>query len=282
MSLLAALAGRHEYLGRTALVVAHPDDETLAAGGSWAYLGDLLLIHITDGAPRHLDDAAKAGFATPEDYGQARQNELRQALNIAKQQQLPPLPPGEGRGEGNDTQGSRQAAKPLPQQERFQTENLSISDQTAALHIPEIATTLATRFDDHEITAILTHAYEGGHPDHDATCAAVQRAAAGREIVEFPAYHAAPDGSLVTARFLPGPNPVTIALTPAERSQKQAMIACFTTQAGFLTRFATAQEQFRHAPKYDFSQPPHPGRLNYEYWGWPLTGARFRTLACAV
>ena len=35
-----------------ALVVAHPDDETLGAGARMACLHNLTLIHLSDGAPR--------------------------------------------------------------------------------------------------------------------------------------------------------------------------------------------------------------------------------------
>ncbi len=44
--------------------------------------------------------------------------------------------------------------------------------------------------------AVLTHAYEGGHPDHDAVAFAAHAAArrAGRPVFEMPFYHAAPEG----------------------------------------------------------------------------------------
>ena len=43
---------------------------------------------------------------------------------------------------------------------------------------------------------VLTHAYEGGHPDHDAVAFAVHRAArrTSAAVVEMPFYHAGPDG----------------------------------------------------------------------------------------
>lgn len=68
-------------------------------------------------------------------------------------------------------------------------------------------------------------------------------------------------------------------LTPAEQRRKQATLGRFHTQREFLSRFPTGAEHFRPAPAYDFGLPPHPGPLNYERWGWPLTGARWRELA---
>lgn len=38
-------------------------------------------------------------------------------------------------------------------------------------------------------------------------------------------------------------------------------------------------ERFREAPEYDFTQPPHEGRLHYEYFDWGMTGDRWRSLA---
>ena len=48
---------------------------------------------------------------------------------------------------------------------------------------------------------VLTHAYEGGHPDHDAVAFAVSGGGAARgsdaadtTVVEMPFYHAGPGG----------------------------------------------------------------------------------------
>ena len=71
-------------------------------------------------------------------------------------------------------------------------------------------------------------------------------------------------------------------LTAAEQAKKQAMFDCFRTQASMLAAFGTAEEKFRPAPDYDFTQPPLPGRLNYEHWGWSMTGVHWRRLARAA
>ena len=246
-AVLHGLASRQPVRRRVALVVAHPDDETIAVGGSVQLLPDLLLIHVTDGAPRALADAAAAGFDTPEAYAAARRGELMAALQLAGV-----------------------TPKML---------ELGIADQDASIGLPRLARELSRIFSAHNAEVVLTHAYEGGHPDHDATAFAVHAAAGCRPVLEFAGYHAAASGELLTGRFLPGPEPVVVALTPAEQAQKRAMLGCFRTQAKILGAFGTTEERFRPAPAYDFTKPPLPGRLNYEHWGWSMTGARWRELA---
>jgi LmbE family N-acetylglucosaminyl deacetylase len=158
--------------------------------------------------------------------------------------------------------------------------------------IPELADRLRAVFREHQVAAVLTHAYEGGHPDHDATALAVHLAAEC-DVIEFAGYHAGPNGTLQTQTFLPSPSgrglgeggPTGATLTPAlsrrERETKAAMIACFRTQAGILARFDPGLERFRRAPRYDFTAPPHPGSLNYENWGW-LTGEQWRKRIAAA
>jgi LmbE family N-acetylglucosaminyl deacetylase len=246
-AVLRGLALRRPVGARVALVVAHPDDETIAAGASLHLLPRLLLVHVTDGAPRTLADVAAAGFDVPADYAAARRRELVAALNAA-------------------------GATP-------ELVELGIVDQEASFHMPALARALSRLFDAHGIEAVLTHAYEGGHPDHDATAFAVHAAAGHRPVLEFAGYHADPAGALLTGCFLPGPTPTVIMLTDAERARKRALFDCFRTQARTLKAFGTDQELFRPAPAHDFTEPPCPGRLNYEHWGWSMTGARWRILA---
>lgn len=241
-----------------AFVCAHPDDEAIGAGGSLAVLPSLVIVHVTDGAPRRLPDWERRGFASPGAYASARAAELRAALAAA----------------GCDAPHIV----------------LGYPDQDAALHLAEIARRLAALFAEQRVEAVLTHAYEGGHPDHDATAWACHAAArlvstpgpARPGIAEFPCYHAGL-GAPVAGEFLPqiplGPEPVVVHLDEAEQARKRAMFAAHATQAEVLSGFATNRESFRAAPSYDWRRPPHPGRLNYERWGWEMTGARWRALA---
>ena len=271
--ILAALLERHPIEDPVALIVAHPDDETLAAGGSLYLFRRLLLIHVTDGAPRHLTDAAREGRTTAT-YAAARAAELDAALTLS-------------------------SATP----ERI---TLGIPDQEATDAIPAITDRLRSLCDARGIRSIITHCYEGGHPDHDAIALAISHL--NRETIEFAGYHAGPDQSFQAGSFLPPLRlaalereahqgrgegratstqihplkPIAIHLPPTDLARKRAMLACFHTQRDILSRFDPTTERFRPAPAYDFTQPPHPGQLLYEQWGW-MTGQFWRKKTqCAV
>jgi N-acetylglucosamine malate deacetylase 2 len=238
-----------------AVVVAHPDDETIGAGATLPLFRRLLLVYATDGAPRNLVDARAAGFATAGDYAAARRRELDAAL----------------------------AAGGV----RAERAGLGAADQGAAFRLAELSRALAALFQRHGTQAVLTHPYEGGHPDHDSVAfcarAAVSLLARGggdaAVVAEMAFYHTAPEGWAV-GQFLPGgPSPTVVALTGEERARKRAMLDAFASQAATLARFAASHEVFRPAPIYDFRFPPHAGALLYERFAWGMDGARWRRLA---
>ena len=235
---------------RAAIVVAHPDDETLGCGSLFTRVADLTIIHVTDGAPKSGDDAARHGFATPAGYAAARRRELETAASLAG----------------------------LPADRLV---SLGWSDQEASLHMIEIARELARRLAATEV--VLTHAFEGGHPDHDATALAVHAAARAMNhppaVLEFPLYRAAPDGGWAVQSFADPAGAVVLELAPDEQRQKQAMLAAFVTQGEVLARFSSKRERFRPAPNHDFSELPNGGKLLYEIQYWGMTGSRWLELA---
>ena len=184
---------------RTTLVVAHPDDETIACGALLRRLPEPTIIHLTDGAPRSLTDAKARGFETAAAYAEARRGELEAAMALA-------------------------GVAPR------QLVALGWSDQEASFHIVEIATELARRLAGTDI--VITHAYEGGHADHDTAALAVRRraeapASARRmtapDIIEVPLYRAGPEGRRLAQDFEPWPGAVETAveLSPEEQELKR-------------------------------------------------------------
>ena len=255
--ILARLAARQRVGDRVVVVAAHPDDETIGLGAQLQRLDDALLVHVTDGAPRDGHDAAAYGFATLADYEAARRRELAAAL----------------------TKGGA---------DHLRTLSLGIVDQEAMHHLPSLARQLRERFLQERPQAVVTHAYEGGHPDHDAAAFAVQAAcrlmAEPPAILEMALYHRR-EGRLVSGEFLPSTaqEPRTaIELNEEEIRRKQRMIDCFTTQRWLLTQLDSAAERLRIAPGYDFRTAPHPGELHYETLGWGITSVDWRRKAAAA
>ena len=257
LDLLTQLAGPKSICSRLLIVVAHPDDETITFGGQIWRLRDALLLHVTDGAPRDGEDPQCHGYTDIADYAAARRDEFVAAM-IA--------------GEAN---GVRTAA-------------LGVPDKEAFLDLAGLSRQILQWVRREHPAAVLTHPYEGGHPDHDAAAFAVHAACRLVEpnerpaLIEMPFYHAR-DGQMVAGVFLPGPtNEVVVPLGDAALSRKRRMVDCFHTQREVLRQFPLSPERFRIAPDYDFRQPPHAGALLYETFGWDVTAADWRLRATAA
>jgi N-acetylglucosamine malate deacetylase 2 len=247
LSWAARLASGAPVAERVAVVVAHADDETLWTGALLPRLGDGLLIHLTDSAPRDGGDAARLGIATREEYAALRAGELDRAL-VALGAVV------ERRGYG-------------------------IADQEAVEHLPALADRLMQ--DCAGAAAIVTHPYEGGHPDHDAAALAARIAAdrLGVPVVEFACYHLL-DGERVFGRFWPGPDEQSRPLLPDERLAVAAALAEHASQRAVFGDWLPTAERWREAPRYDFGAPPPPGAALYDGFGWAMTSARWRAVAC--
>ncbi len=239
------------------IVVAHPDDETIGAGAQFPRWPSALFIHVTQGAPRDMRDATAAGFSRRSDYGACRVRELSAAMGAA---------------------GFRAGAEI----------QLDFVDQEVALEMGSVAAVLLRHIRRTRPPVIVTHPYEGGHPDHDSVAFAVDCACrlAEREdgyrppVIEMTSYHNA-SGLMQTGRFLDQPDSrvISFRLGPAQQRFKRQLLEYFRSQGKVLEFFNLDWERFRIAPCYNFNQAPHPGTLFYEQYGLGLNGACWRSLA---
>ncbi len=224
------------------LVAAHPDDETIGAGGLLAEHPGAEVVHLTDGAPLDARLWPREAPARREEYAGRRRRELAEALAVA----------------GVDAGAVR---------------CLGARDQEATRELPSLIPALMALLRGRRPALVVTHAFEGGHPDHDAAALAVRAALAlagspRPALWEMTSYHRGP-GPLVVQRFLPGgESEVVRPLGPEARARKRRMLDRFASQREVLEPFQAEEERFRPAGPVDFSRRPHAGVLHYEWLGW--------------
>jgi LmbE family N-acetylglucosaminyl deacetylase len=242
---------------KTLVIVAHPDDETLGCGALLPRLTDVTVLHVTDGAPRDSRDAQRSGFTHWADYARVRRQELERAARIAGLE--PPALKSHG-----------------------------VPDRSAAMRLAQLTRAMLGFIAG--VDLILTHAFEGGHPDHDAVAFAVAAARARMRgkapiVLEMPLHRGRANGTGGADGWEREPvdksrGAVRLALNEEERARKAQMLATFETQQETLARFGVRDEVYRLAPVRDFTQPP--AEVLYDDYGWGVTGGRFAELARAA
>lgn len=225
---------------KTVVIVAHPGDETLACGALLPRLPDICIVHVTDGAPHTVTAAREHGFHHWADYARVRRKELERAAAAG---------------------GLR---SPM-------LKTLGLPERSAALRLATLTRALLGFIAGAEL--VLTHAFEGGDPDHDAIAFAVAAARSrmrgrGPVVVDMPLYHRQGDGA------------ARLRLTPDERSRKARMLAEFVSQQEMLMAFGVRDECYRVAPEQDFTHPPDVVR--YDGVDRGITGGQFAALARAA
>ncbi|MBV9226483.1 MAG: PIG-L family deacetylase, partial [Acidobacteriaceae bacterium] len=212
---------------RVLLIVAHPDDESIGAGILLQRSTDVQVVFCSSGAPNRFSIWRR--FGTPWHYARIRECEARTALKMIHHETFTFL--------------------------RFQ-------DGKLYRFLPEIYRRVANVLNSWKPDLILTHAFEGGHEDHDV-CSFLGHCLArhsGLPVWEMPLYHLDPaTGALVYQTF---PNELAQAkfLTPTSREleMKQKMFDAYRSQHAVLNRFDVSREVFRPQIQYDYFRPAIP------------------------
>lgn len=264
-ALCSAIVAREKVADFTqvAVVTAHADDEAIGYGTVLSQIPNALAIQVSDSAPKV--PASIGDFETAEDFKthirEVRRAELNTALNLA---------------------GHNPSRR----------ECLGVADQDVMNHMENTALALADRFEKNRIAFVMTHAYEGGHPDHDAVAVSVHLAKEllARKgiyigIIETPLYKGTPgnqeqriwqefaDGVPVSAEDM-----FTKVLTPDEQILKRAMYAAHASQAHIFSKTFDDRELFRVAPAYDFTSPPNNGHVTDLFPEFGLTHEKWQEL----
>lgn len=233
-------------LGKTLVLIAHPDDEAVGCGALLQRMREAVVVFATDGAPHDRYFWDKCG--SREAYAELRRQEARAALGLARVLHI----------------------------EFLQTMEGYVTDQELFRRLRPAWKALSALAGRYRPQALLTLAYEGGHPDHDSCSFLTSLLARGLSLPawEMPLYFRKSDGAALCQQFR-NMNGTEVSLDPTaeERKTKHAMLAAYASQGEVLKQFSQASEWFRPQAAYDYSRPPHQGVLNYEAWGWPIKGA---------
>jgi LmbE family N-acetylglucosaminyl deacetylase len=246
-------------LGTSLIVLAHPDDECVTYGALLQRMADPTVLFLTDGAPR--DSYFWQRYGSREAYAGLRQQEARQALALV----------GVHRVQFAAANGNGCAASEV------------LIDQELFRVLPAAWRVLAEAIERLRPHALATLAYEGGHPDHDSCNLLVALAARsfGLPAWESPIYNRARESDADHPRpqafIQENGTEIDVCPTAEELARKREMWRAYSSQGDFLRFFSPERETVRPLAAYDYSQPPHPGKLNYEHWQWPMTGQQVST-----
>ena len=214
-----------DHLGRVLIFAAHPDDETVACGGLLQRSSESLVLFAVDGAPRGYGFERKFGSLGA--YSEERFREASRALALVPRCSI-----------------GRLARK----------DGTAFADQHLFQELKEAFLSLRRVTRDFAPDLLVSHAFEGGHIDHDTCHILAKQTASVLSIchMEFPLYWRTAQGQDVFQRFRdPRNDEVVLALSPRELLVKRQMLAEYKTQQGLTSVFAAATERFRPAAETD-------------------------------
>ena len=234
-----------QLLGRTLLIVAHPDDESISCGGLLQRIEQPCVVFATDGAPE--DEYFWRKYGSRAAYAKLREDEARAALYAVGVSAVEFL--------------SHRVRMPLVDQRLYKSLAAAFS-------------ALCSMVEQFRPQCLLTLAYEGGHPDHDSVSflAAQLGKTYSVPVWEAPLYHRNPTGKGMYQQFvIEHGEVIEHHVQGGELEKKMRMLACYKSQFDALPSFRPELERFRPQAIYDYTRRPHEGKLNYEVWEWRMT-----------
>ena len=208
-----------EHFRRILVLAAHPDDETIACSGLLQRCREPLVVFAVDGAPPHYGFAEQ--FGSLQQYSEQRFREAARALQLIPRCSF------------------RRLARP---------DGTWLVDQHLFLDLPEAFACLHQIVREFMPDVLVSHAFEGGHIDHDACHILAWQVgkALAVPIVEFPLYWRDKNGHDAFQRFRDSHHgEFALELSDEEIVVKDKMLSEYQTQRGLTSVFRPAIERFR-------------------------------------
>jgi LmbE family N-acetylglucosaminyl deacetylase len=218
-----------ESAQRLLVFAAHPDDETIGCGALLQRVPVALVVFAVDGAPAGYGIERK--FGSLKNYSDERFKEAGRALALA--------------GNCSFQRLRTRSGAYLPDRRLYQ-------------HLAEAADSLVGIAHEFLPDAIVTHASEGGHIDHDACSLLARRAANALSLshYEFPLYWKNENGQDIFQEFRDvQEEEIVLNLSEAEIATKARMLAEYQTQRELLAVFPANKERIRPVRFSDSAQP---------------------------
>ena len=118
------------------------------------------------------------------------------------------------------------------------------------------------------IDTVWTPAYEGGHQDHDVCSFLASTLNNQVQVWEFSEYNYFGNKVRSQEFFDPNGTEQIIKLNSSEKELKRKALSIYRSEQANLNYVDIVQEEFRPQAAYNYSKPPHPGKLFYQRFQW--------------
>jgi N-acetylglucosamine malate deacetylase 2 len=223
------MATAPDHFGKVLVFVAHPDDESIGCSALLQRATEALVVFAVDGAPPHY--GFESTFRSLLNYSETRFREASRALRLIPNCSLRRLPA---------------------------TDGTWFVDQHLFLGLPKAFCSLLQIVREFSPDLLVSHAFEGGHIDHDACHVLARQTARALNLrhLEFPLYWRSEPGQDIFQRFRETRDgEFALNLSPQELLVKRQMLAEYRTQQRVTSLFRPETETFRPMIHDDFPKP---------------------------